>query len=55
MRPLSTLLRNLSPESPEDIADFMDALGDYPYMPPFAGDDDDRAAIGEYLFTIIRR
>ncbi len=55
MRPLPTLLQNIAPESPEDIADFMDALGDYPFMPPFAGDDKDKAAIAEYLFSIIRR
>lgn len=55
MRPLPSLLNNIAPSSPEEISDFMEALGDYPYMPPFAGNDLDKAAIGEYLFTIIRR
>ncbi len=55
LRPLPALLANLEPESPEDIAGFLEALGDYPYMPPFAGNDDDRAAVAEYLFWIVRR
>ncbi len=52
LRPLPRLLGGLGLESPDDIAGFMDALGDYPYMPPFAGDDDDKALIGEYLYTL---
>lgn len=55
IRPLPLLFKDIAPESPEDIAGFMEALGDYPYMPPFAGNDDDKAAIGEYLYTLIRR
>ncbi len=55
MRPLPVLLQNIAPESPEDIEGFMDAVGDYPFMPPFAGNDEDKAAIAEYLFSIIRR
>ncbi len=55
IRPLSVLLENLAPESPGDIADFLDALGDYPYMPPFAGNDKDKEAAAEYLFSIVRR
>lgn len=51
-RPLPELLSRLDPESPGDIADFMDALGDYPYMPPFPGNDEDKALIGEFLFTL---
>ncbi|OCC15900.1 Cytochrome c family protein [Dissulfuribacter thermophilus] len=52
IRPLPVLLSRLDPESPDDIADFMDALGDYPYMPPFPGNDEDKALIGEFLFTL---
>lgn len=55
LRPLPVLLESLSPESPEDIAGFLEALGDYPYMPPFAGNEEDAAAISEYLFWIVRR
>lgn len=55
MRPLPRLLATLSPESPDDIAGFLEALGDYPYMPPFAGTDEDRTAAAEYLFWIVRR
>ncbi len=55
MRPLPVLLKTIAPESPEDIAGFLEALGDYPFMPPFSGNDEDRAAVSEYLFWIIRR
>ncbi len=55
IRPLPALLENLAPESPGDVADFLDALGDYPYMPPFAGNDRDKEAAAEYLFSIVRR
>ncbi len=55
IRPLSLLLENLATESPGDVADFLDALGDYPYMPPFAGNDKDKEAAAEYLFSIVRR
>ncbi len=55
LRPLPALLKGIAPESPEDIAGFLEVLGDYPYMPPFAGNDDDRTAVSEYLFWIVRR
>ncbi|NPA95228.1 MAG: cytochrome C [Thermodesulfobacteria bacterium] len=55
LRPLPELLENLSPESPEDIEGLLESLGDYPYMPPFAGNDLDRKAASEYLFSIVRR
>lgn len=54
IRPLPNLLNNLAPESSQDIADFMDALGDYPFMPPFAGNDQDKELIGEFLFKSLR-
>jgi len=55
MRPLKRLLANLEPESPEDIEGFLDSLGDYPYMPPFAGNELDRKAASEYLFSVVVR
>ncbi len=55
IRPLPVLLANLSPESPGDIQDFLDSLGDYPFMPPFAGNELDKKAASEYLFSIVRR
>ncbi len=50
IRPLPPLLADLQPESPDDLVGFLDSLGDYPYMPPFAGDDQDKQAVGAYLF-----
>ena len=55
MRPLPLLFQDFEPESPEDIAGFLEALGDYSYMPPFVGNDLDRELAAEYLFSIIRR
>lgn len=52
VRPLPELLTNVGAETPEDIAGFMDALGDYPYMPEFPGNDLDKELIGEYLATL---
>ncbi len=50
IRPLPKLLTPMEPESPDDIAEFLDSLGDYPYMPPFAGNEQDKKAVGAYLF-----
>ncbi len=55
IRPLPPLLEDLAPESPDDVAGFLDALGDYPYMPPFSGDDADKEAAGYYLYELMRR
>ncbi len=52
IRSLPRLMAGMAPESPDDIAGFMDALGDYPFMPPFAGDDRDKQLIGKYLFPL---
>ncbi len=52
IRPLPALLSSVGVESAEDITGFMDALGDYPYMPPFPGTDEDKELIGEYLATL---
>ncbi len=55
IRPLSELLANFSPESPEDIEGLLESLGDYPFMPPFTGNELDKKAASEYLFSITRR
>ncbi len=52
IRPLPSLLSRVGVEEAEDIAGFMDALGDYPYMPEFPGNDLDKELIGEYLATL---
>lgn len=55
IRPLPVLLGKLSPQSPEDIDGFLSALGAFPYMPPFAGNEEERKATAEYLFTLIKK
>ncbi len=46
---LQKLLSNMGMESEEDIADLLDSLGDYPYMPPFFGTDVEKRATAAYL------
>lgn len=53
IRPLPGLLANLGLEDAESIADFLDALGEYPFMPPFAADEDEKRATAAYLATLI--
>jgi len=55
IRPLPQLLGKLSPQSTEDIDGFLSALGSFPYMPPFAGNEEERKAASEYLFTLIKK
>lgn len=55
LRPLPMLFAKLSPSSPEDIDAFLSALSGYPYMPPFAGNDEERRVTAEYLFTLIKK
>ncbi|BAU23512.1 cytochrome C [Caldimicrobium thiodismutans] len=55
IRPLPALFGKLSPQSPEDIDAFLSALGSFPYMPPFAGNDEERKVAAEYLFTLIKK
>ncbi len=55
LRPLPALFGKLSPQSPEDIDAFLAALGSFPYMPPFAGNDEERKVAAEYLFTLIKK
>ncbi len=53
LRPLPKLLAGFNPKSPEDIDAFLSALSAFPYMPPFAGNDEERKAAAEYLFTLV--
>ncbi len=54
VRPLPVLVKKLAPQSPEDIDAFLSALGSFPYMPPFIGNDEERKAVAEYLFKLIQ-
>ncbi len=55
LRPLPKLLAKLSPERPEDIENFLSALGAYPYMPPFVGNEEEIKVTAEYLFTLVSK
>jgi len=55
LRPLPQLLGKLSPQSPDDIDGFLSALESFPYMPPFVGNEEERKAAAEYLFTLIKK
>ncbi|MFN3505168.1 MAG: cytochrome ubiquinol oxidase subunit I [Caldimicrobium sp.] len=55
VRPLPQLFSKLNPQSPEDIDAFLSALDAFPYMPPFIGNDEERKAAAEYLFTLLKK
>ncbi|MCI4453560.1 MAG: cytochrome ubiquinol oxidase subunit I, partial [Thermodesulfobacterium sp.] len=55
LRPLPALFQKLSPQSPEDIDAFLSALSAFPYMPPFIGNEEERKAAAEYLFTLVNK
>ena len=46
---LPKLLAGFGVESPDDAADLLDSLGDYPYMPPFFGTPVEKRATAAYL------
>jgi hypothetical protein len=61
LRPMPLMVRRLEFKPHEEaateigeIAAFIDTLGDYPYMPPFAGSDAEKDALATYLHTISR-
>ncbi len=55
IRPLPKILRKLSPSTPEDIDALLSALSAFPYIPPFIGNEEERKAAAEYLFTIVNK
>jgi hypothetical protein len=61
LRPMPRMIRRLEfkPHAEAateigEIAGFIDTLGDYPYMPPFAGTDAEKNALATYLHSISR-
>lgn len=54
LRSLPGLLSGLGISDPADLADFLEGLDGYPYMPPFVGTDEERSAAGAYLSTLVR-
>ncbi|MFN4132325.1 MAG: hypothetical protein ACK4GE_04530 [Caldimicrobium sp.] len=55
VRSLPKLFAKLNPQSPDDIDAFLSALGSFPYMPPFIGNEEERKAAAEYLFTLVKK
>ncbi len=53
LRPIPNLLERLGLTSAEDIYGLLEALGDYPYMPPFAGTEAEMEAAAAYLATLV--
>ncbi len=51
IRPLAKLLNGMEKE---DIEDILDSLGDYPYMPPFIGNEKEKEAAAAYLAKIAK-
>jgi mono/diheme cytochrome c family protein len=49
VRPLAPLVRRVGLTSPEDLAAWLDGLGAYPYMPPFFGNEAEKAALAAFL------
>ncbi len=52
IRPLAKLLSGMEKD---DIKEILDSLGDYPYMPPFVGTDQEKDAVAAYLATIANK
>jgi mono/diheme cytochrome c family protein len=46
---LPGLIRNMGMTSAEDLFYFLESLGDYPYMPRFAGSEVERRATATFL------
>ncbi len=53
LRSLPRLLRQAELSDPEDLAGFLEGLDGYPYMPPFVGTEEERAAAGAWLATLV--
>lgn len=51
IRPLAKLLSGMEAD---EIKDVLDSLGDYSYMPPFIGTDEEKEAAAAYLATIAK-
>ncbi len=51
LRPLPKLLSGMEKD---DIRDLLDSLGDYAYMPPFIGTDEEKDAAAAYLATLAK-
>lgn len=52
LRPLPSLLERLGIEDEEELASFLESLGNYPYMPPFAGNETDRLLLARFLIKL---
>ncbi|MCS7200153.1 MAG: cytochrome c [Caldimicrobium sp.] len=54
LRPLSALVKKLGLKEQTSAEAFIDAIGAYPYMPPFVGTPEEKKALGLYLTTLAK-
>jgi mono/diheme cytochrome c family protein len=52
LRPLPLMVKRMAFTDEEEAGMFLEILGDYSYMPQFAGDADDNKALSAFLFSI---
>ncbi len=52
LRPLPNMVRRLGLNSPDIVEGFIEGIGGYPYMPPFAGTDMERRALAHFLVSL---
>jgi len=53
VRPLPKMVARLGTEEPEELQGMLEILGDYPYMPPFAGTEEEALALATYLQGLV--
>jgi mono/diheme cytochrome c family protein len=51
LRPMRQMVRQAGLKDVSGAADFVDSLGGYPYMPPFAGTSPEKKALATYLVS----
>ncbi len=47
------LMVRFGAKSPEEVYDFLDALDDYNYMPPFVGTEKEKRAVAAYIASLV--
>lgn len=52
LRPMPQMVKRLGFGSPQEIEEYLDSLGDYKYMPPFLGTQEEKTALAAYLHSI---
>ncbi len=52
LRPLPQMVKRLGLNEPDIVEGFIEGIGGYPYMPPFAGTDIERKALAHFLISL---